>query len=68
MILLVVVLYILIAAICTFFMIVAACKYADCDFALPVLCGILWTIGAPFAAAYIAAKYYLKYIDNMDDE
>lgn len=67
-----IVFYILIAVVCIFLLLVTADKYTDydsyTDLPWPVICGIVWPIGAPFAAAYIAAKYYLKYIDNMDDE
>lgn len=68
MILLFVVLYILIAAVCFFLLLVAADKYADydpcSDMLLPVFCCVLWPIAAPLAAAYIAAKWYLKNYQN----
>ena len=64
--------YILIATVCIFLLLVTAAKYtdydSDTDLPWPVVCGIVWPIGAPIAAAYIAAEYYLKYKDNMDDE
>ena len=64
-------LYILIAAVCIFLLLVAASKYTDYDWKLdvpyPVLCGILWPIAGPLAAAYIAAEYYLFH-RAKDDE
>ena len=63
MILLLFVLYILIAAICIFLLLVAAEKYTDydpySDLPWPVFCGIVWPVAVPLAAAYIAAKWYL---------
>lgn len=72
MIILFIILYILIAAVCIFLLLVTADKYTDynsnTDPSWPVICGIAWPIGAPIAAAYIGAEYYLKYKDNMGDE
>lgn len=71
MILLFIVLYILIAAICIFLLLVCAEKYTyytpNSDMPWPVLCGIFWPISAPLAAAYIAAKFYLKYMNKYDE-
>lgn len=63
-----IILYILIAAVCFFLLLVTAEKYAayrpDRDSPWPVWCGIFWPIAAPFAAAYIAAKWYLQKDQN----
>lgn len=68
MILFLIILYILIAAVCVFLLLVTAKKYAtyrpDWDFPWPVWCGIFWPIAAPLAAAYITAKWYLKNYTN----
>lgn len=59
-----IVLYIVVAAMVTFALIVGAQTFTDwdveCDFPWPVISGIFWPVAAPIAAAYIAAYWYLR--------
>lgn len=57
-----VILYILIAAIFTFALLVGAVKTDSYDggFPWPVLCGIFWPLAGPIAAAFIAAIWFLN--------
>ena len=59
-----IVLYIVVAAILTFALIIGADAFADWDvrqdFPWPVISGIFWPIAAPIAGAYIAAMWYMK--------
>lgn len=59
-----VVLYIVVAAIITFALIVGAHSFTPWDikydFPWPVVSGVFWPVAAPIAAAYIAALWYME--------
>jgi len=55
------ILYVVFAALSTFALCVAATKivmWDDCDLPWPVFCGVFWPVAAPIAAAYLAAKWF----------
>ena len=58
-----VILYILVASGCVFGLVYWASKVrcwdVKYDFPWPVICGILWPIAGPLAAAYIATRWYI---------
>ena len=60
----VVVLYIVVAAIITYGLVIGAHMFTHWDvkydFPWPIVSGIFWPIASPIAAAYIAALWYLK--------
>lgn len=56
-------LYVVIASVSIFGLLVTAAKYTDSDMEFPigyVLCGILWPVALLPAAGYIAAGWYLN--------
>lgn len=55
-----IILYILIAAVATFGLLIGSAYDPKCDFPWPVVCGIFWPLAGPIAAAFIAAKWYLN--------
>lgn len=59
-----IILYILIAAAATFALLVASVKAGaydpEQDEPWPILCAILWPVGVPIAAAFIAANWFLN--------
>lgn len=60
----VVVLYIVVAAIITYWLVICAHMFThwdmQYDFPWPIVSGIFWPIASPIAAAYIAALWYLQ--------
>ena len=54
--------YVLIASLASFLLMVFASRFAgyerEFDIPWPVLAGVFWPVGAPIAAAYIAAIWF----------
>lgn len=67
--LLLLIIYMAIASVAIFGLLVTAAKYTGSNMEFPigwVLCGIFWPVALPLAIGYIAAGWYLNREDPKD--